>query len=252
MRAAFVSMFPCQKSTCSMIISWWRRRNSPREKTFWLERGARAAEDQEVAEVDVPELGELPVGVAAQRAGAGERELRLRLPAGPRHDGVEVVEGVGDGVVHLVVLVVDPPPPERRPVGDGHHLLFPAVEEDELPLLDVDGRQPVAPLLHAEEDRNPAPEVAHQLGAGVRLLVAPDHQQVAVELPRRAAQLQVVGAVPPVGAGELADFPLVLEDAEGHQGVLEREGAALPDVGLWVYSHVRSGSGLQKGKRMRE
>ena len=109
-----------------------------------------------------------------------------------------------------------------------------SIDDDESPILGAQHRDPVRPLLDAQQHRRLLAEIfRQQLARGLGIAAAFEHE-VALELARGAGELDLVGARPPVRARGRRDLVDVDHPAQREQRVLERERTTGPLVGLRV------------------
>jgi hypothetical protein len=135
--------------------------------------------------------------------------------------------------------VVLPPVAQLRPGLDREQRLVGRVGDDEPLVLGAQHRDPVAPLLDAEEHRRLLAEVLDEdLARLLRITAALEHQ-VALECARGASELDLVGATPPVRLRGRRDLADVDHAAESEEGVLECERTTGPFVWLGVEPRSR-------------
>ncbi len=165
----------------------------------------------------------------------GETRPATHCPFGD--DGVQIVERPRSPAV-IIAIVIDPGLPQPDPVQDLDDLPAFAVQDDEPLLLLTDRRDPMIPLVHAEQTGDSPTEVVGELltsGVGLPL---PDRGQLTAEMASGAPELELIR---PLGAraGQSPQLTLGCENPVHQQGMLQGKRPTLPLVGLIVYPHSR-------------
>ena len=141
------------------------------------------------------------------------------------------------GLVTIVGLMMHPglaeiPPGENRENG-----LLLAVEYDKLSLFLLDGGDPMAPFLHAQQDRDATAQVSAQFLSRLLSVEPAGELEIAVKLAGCLRELKFVCARPPTRSRNLGDLVFIGKDAKHDKRMLEGKRSALPQIRLRVESH---------------
>ena len=210
-----------------------------------------SAQLQQVLQVIIPQPGKSTVVWLAKEFGSRDRETRLRPDAKPGDHGMEIEYCLYSGLVALISLVKSPLLLEIPPGEDVQDGLLSAIKDDELAFFYFDGRDPMAPLLDAKENRDASLQIGNQFTSGRLRIISAKKRQVAIESPGGLGELELIGSRPPTCPGEFGDPVLVCQDAKHDEAVLQGEGSALPEVRLRVESHRRRIPSSSVGKTYR-
>ena len=123
------------------------------------------------------------------------------------------------GLVTLISLLKSPLLLEISPREDVQDGLLSAIKDDELAFFYFDGRDPMAPLLDAKENRDASLQIGNQFTLGCLRIIPAKERQVAVESPGGFGELELIGGTPrgDLGADEAgaldAAGPVLFADA---------------------------------------
>lgn len=152
---------------------------------------------------------------------------------------MEIVDGLPVFLVVFILLRIDPSVLQFTPREDRQHRIVVTVQEDELARFSLDDRNPVAPLEHTEQRRDPASQMPNKFTSRRFGLMPPDHHQITAEGACGPGQLNVIGPVKRSCARDPGECFLFGKYPQSNQRVFQREGSALPEVWLWVNAHFR-------------
>ena len=164
---------------------------------------------------------------------------------------MEIEYGLYCGLVTLISLAKSPLLLEITPGENVQNGFLSTIKDDELAFFDLDGRDPMTPLLDTEENRDASLQIGNQFAPGGLYIVPAKERQIAVESPCGFGELELICSRPPPCPGEFGDPVLVCQDAKHDEAVLQGEGPALPKVRLRVESHRRRIPTFSVGKTYR-
>ena len=200
---------------------------------------SRFAQVEEIRQVLIPQPCKSAICGFAEIVSAGQGELRFCPYTKAGHHRMKIENRLHGGLVQPIFFVVRPLLFQITPRKDSQDGFVLAVEQYEFSLFFLHSGDPVRPFLHAQQSRNPAPQVRDQFPPCRVSIVSTCHEEVAAEFSSCFCQLEFIRAGPPSGARKSRYRVFVCGDSECHEGVFQCKWPALPEVRLRVETHCR-------------
>lgn len=196
-----------------------------------------SAELEKVSQILIPQPGEPTIAWFEKVSRPCNGKPCLRSDPKAWDDWMKIKNRLNGCLVPIIPFVMNPCFPQVTPGENRENIFLLAVKNDELSFFFFDGRHPVTPFLHAQQDRNTAAEIRYELLSGLLRFEAPDKPEVTAETMRCFGKLEFIGTVPPASADNFSDLVFISQDAKRNKGMLQGKRSALPPIGLRIESH---------------